>query len=282
MTTPRRGLAIILLVAPLLATGQAHQMAADLSSEAHSCIDLGGMSCERELEDFLRSAEVVRIEDIGEGITKPRRVTLRKNGHQCRAIFKTVNISSTDLHYTNRLETLFTDKYAYEVAAYRIDRMLGIGLVPVTVIRSIDGEIGSLQHWIEDSMKMQEVVDRNMEVANVELLLQRLMLMYVLDAMIYNIDRNFTNILVRPAEDHFFLIDHSRAFRNHKKLPSLKEDRPIPVPERVARSLRDLDLATLQSELDELLSKRQIRAIDTRRELLLTELGDRGVLQAAG
>jgi hypothetical protein len=136
---PRRTLAIILLITPLVAASHLQHMAADLATEPYTCIDLGGMSCERELEDFLRSAEVVKIEDIGEGITKPRRVTLRKDGRLCRAIFKTVDISSTEIHYTNRLEALFTDKFVYEVAAYRIDRMLGIGLVPVTVIRKING-----------------------------------------------------------------------------------------------------------------------------------------------
>jgi hypothetical protein len=279
---PRRTLAIILLMPPLLAAGQAYRLAGDLSSELHACIDLGGMSCEKELEHFLRTAEVVKIEDIGEGITKPRRLTLRKDGRQCRAIFKTVDICSTDIHYTNRLEAVFTDRYVYEVAAYRIDRLLGIGLVPVTVLREINGEVGSVQHWIEDCMKMQQAAENDIQVTNADLLLQRLMLMYILDAMIYNIDRNFSNILVRPDKDDFFLIDHSRSFRIRKKLPSLKEERNIPVPDRVAHGLRELDLETLQSELHELLSRRQIRAIEKRRELLLTELGNRGVLPPAG
>jgi hypothetical protein len=247
-----------------------------------ACPDLGGMSCERELAEFLQTAEVVRIEDIGDGITRPRRVTLRKDGVEARAIFKTVDITTTDVAYTNRLESVFTDKFVYEVAAYRLDRLLGIGLVPVTVLRTIDGEQGSLQYWIEDAMKMQDAFDRDLPVGNTQLLLQRLMLMYVLDAMIYNIDRNFTNVLVRPDRDDFFLIDHSRAFRTAKKLPSLKEQRQIPVPDPVARNLRELDLATLGTELGGLLSTKQIRAIDARRRLLLDELGHRGVLPAVG
>jgi hypothetical protein len=240
------------------------------------------MSCERELQDFLRTAEVVSIRDLGEGITNPRVVTLRKNGRECRAIFKTVDITSFETHYTSRLESVFTDKYHYEVAAYRLDRMLGIGLVPVTVVREINGETGSLQHWIENSMKMQDAVDRGISVGDMELLMQRLMLMYVLDAMIFNIDRNFTNILVRPARDHLFLIDHSRAFRTYKKLPELKEERPIPVPDQVAEGLKTLDLVTLEQELDGLLSKKQIKAIDKRRQLLIAELTDRGLMPRAG
>ena len=247
-----------------------------------ACRELGGMSCEREVEEYLRTADVVAIEDIGYGITHPRRVTLQKDGRQARAIFKTVDIESIDLHYTNRFEQVFTDRYAYEVAAYRIDRMLGIGLVPVTVLRTINGELGSLQLWIDGAADMQDVIDHDLPVGNADLLLQRLMLMYVLDAVIYNIDRNYHNILVRPERDDFFLIDHSRSFRTTKKLPSLKEERPIPVPETVASRLRELDLAALTAELDGLLKPQQIRAVEARRRLLLDELDHRHVLPAVG
>lgn len=248
------------------------------SGRPWTCPDLGGFSCERDLEEFLATAEVVAIEDIGDGITKPRRVTLRKNGIEAHAIFKTVNITSTDVAYTNRLESVFTDRFSYEVAAYRVDRLLGIGLVPVTVLRTIDGEQGSLQFWIEHAMKIQEAFDRDLPVGDTDLLLQRLMLMYVLDAMIYNIDRNFTNILVRPERDELFLIDHSRSFRMAKRLPSLKEERQIPVPEPVAANLRNLDLDSLTAALGDLLKPKQIRAVDARRRLLLDELDHRGVL----
>jgi hypothetical protein len=266
----------------LVMAAQSSAFAAQPCSGPHTCIDLGGMSCERDLEDFLRTAEVIDVQDIGDGITNPKRVTLRKDGRECRAIFKTVDITSYETHYTSRLESVFTDKYHYEVAAYRLDRMLGIGLVPVTVVREINGETGSLQHWIENSIKMQDAVDRGISVRDMDLLMQRLMLMYVLDAMIFNIDRNFTNILVRPAHDHFFLIDHSRSFRTYKKLPDLKEERPIPVPETVAEGLQQIDVRVLEQELDGLLSKKQIRAIDKRRQLLIAELSGRGLLPKKG
>jgi hypothetical protein len=274
---------IVTIVAVVgFAVGGVSLNAADLDSHRHACVDLGGMSCERELEEFLRTAEVVDMVEIGDGITHPRRVTLRQGDRSCRAIFKTVDITSTEIHYTNRLEQIFTDKYVYEVAAYRIDRLLGIGLVPVTVLREIDGELGSLQHWIEDSMQMQDALDRNFQVGDTDLLLQRLMLMYVLDAVIYNIDRNYTNVLVRPDRNDFFLIDHSRAFRTCKKLPARKEHRPIPIPEPVAERLREVDREALEAELDGLLSNRQIKSLARRSELLVAELDDRGVLPHTG
>jgi phosphoinositide 3-/4-kinase-like protein len=39
--------------------------------------------------------------------------------------------------------------YLREAAAYRVDRRFGFELVPITVIRTIDGDIGSIQKWVE-------------------------------------------------------------------------------------------------------------------------------------
>jgi len=266
----------------IVASADQSEPSTEVTGREHTCIDLCGCIDERDLEEFLRTADVVSIEDIGTGITRPQRITLRKDGHECRAIFKTVDISGVEPGYTNRLESVFTDRFTYEAAAYRLDRMLDIGLVPVTVTREIDGREGSVQLWIENAIEMQAAADNNVMIGDMDLLLQRLMLMYILDAMIYNVDRNFTNVLVRPEEDELFLIDHSRAFRVNKNLPSLKEERDIPVPESVALQLRTLEIERLEAELGGLLSKRQIRAIDSRRKLLVRELDARGLLPAVG
>ena len=271
-----------LCLTPIAVSASQGEPATEVAAGTHNCIELCGCLNERDLEEFLRTADVVSIEDVGSGITKPQRVTLRRDDHECRAIFKTVDISGIEPGYTNRLESVFTDRFTYETAAYRLDRLLQIGLVPVTVTREIDGREGSVQLWIENAIEMQTAADNNVMIGDMDLLLQRLMLMYILDAMIYNVDRNFTNVLVRPENDDLFLIDHSRAFRVNKKLPSLKEKRDIPVPESVARQLRTLEIERLESELGDLLSKRQIRAIDSRRKLLVTELDARGLLPATG
>lgn len=271
-----------LCLAPIMASANQVEPSTDDAGGKHTCIELCGCIDEGNLEEFLRTADVVSIEDVGTGITKPQRITLRKDGHECRAIFKTVDISGVEPGYTDRLESVFTDRFTYEAAAYRLDRLLDIGLVPVTVTREIDGREGSVQLWIENAIEMQTAADNNVMIGDMDLLLQRLMLMYILDAMIYNVDRNFTNVLVRPENDDLFLIDHSRAFRVNKKLPSLKEERDIPVPETVARQLRTLEIERLEAELGDLLSKRQIRAIDSRRKLLVKELDSRGVLPEVG
>jgi hypothetical protein len=117
----------------------------------------------------------------------------------------------------------------------------------------------------------------NTPVEHFDLLLERMMLTYILDALIYNTDRNQGNILVDFSEDRFFPIDHSRAFRLHKKLLPMRETE-IHIPEIVDRRLHDLDLETIRSALDELLEPSQIRAIDKRRRLLIKDFEKRGLM----
>jgi len=241
--------------------------------------DLGRSQSDIDTERFLSSAEVVESEDVGEGITEPLRVTLRQDGVERQAIFKTVDREIDQVSRTTVLEPNFTDKYTYEVAAYRIDRLIGMGLVPATVLRTLEGEEGSLQLWIEDITTMDKALAEHGDapIDNFDLLLERLMLTYVLDALIYNVDRNHTNILVDFEDDRFHPIDHSRAFRLHKKIPPMK-DTEIKVPQKIAARLRVLDLATLEMAVGDLLDAGQVKAIDKRRQTLIKELEKRGLM----
>ena len=235
-----------------------------------------------DMEKLLETAEVVRIEDIGEGITKPRRLTLKDGDRQVRAVFKTIDVDSNEISYTTHFETSFSDRYVYEVAAYRLDRLLGLRLVPVTVIRTVDGVRGSAQLWIDDVISMQEAMDHGMAPRDEARLDYNMMLMSVLDGLIHNVDRNFTNILVQPQTDAFHLIDHSRAFRTYKALPRWLEEHDVPLPEDLARRLRALDLETLQATLGDLLHKNQIKPILKRRDLLVENLTERGLMPGSG
>ncbi|MEE8522656.1 MAG: hypothetical protein V3T72_01895 [Thermoanaerobaculia bacterium] len=231
------------------------------------------------LEDFLLTADIVEIEDVGEGITKPKRVTLVKDGVTHRAIYKNVDVELDGIVKADRVERDFSDKYVYEIAAYRVDRLAGIGMVPVTVLRVVDGEPGSLQLWIEDVTTLEKALaDPTAEVENFDLLVERLTVMYVLDALIMNVDRNHGNVLVNLEADVFHPIDHSRAFRLSPKPPPASGNSDIPIPERVAEGLEDLDLAELQEVLGDLLEPGQIRAIIKRRDRLVKQLDKRGLL----
>jgi hypothetical protein len=152
-----------------------------------------------EIEEFLKEAEITKREKIGEGITKPEKVTLERDGKIMHAIFKKV-----DSTY---------DSWRFEVAAYRLDRLLELGMVPPTVKRSVRGRRGCLQLWITGvTMEKYEGAPPDPELWR-----RQVSLMWIFDDLIANIDRHLNNAIVSP-EYRLILIDNSKTFRPLRKL----------------------------------------------------------------
>ena len=66
---------------------------------------------DEEVMEFMRTAKVVSMREIGEGITRPEVVILEKEGIQMRAQFQS--------HFGSR------DTYLFNIAAYKLGVMLG-------------------------------------------------------------------------------------------------------------------------------------------------------------
>ena len=95
------------------------------------------------LERWMAEAEVVGIEDVGEGPAKRRRATLRKDGVDLRASV----IAAGDTP---------------ELAAYRLDRLLGLGMVPVTIERAVEGRPAILQFWVDESISVRQMLEQKL------------------------------------------------------------------------------------------------------------------------
>ena len=92
-----------------------------------------------EIEAFLKSAEVIGMEELKVGVTKPRRAKLAPGGPVDAMAWKPIRPG----RYTGSWES-----YKSEIAAYELDKVLGLGMVPPTVERRYDRETGSLQLWV--------------------------------------------------------------------------------------------------------------------------------------
>jgi hypothetical protein len=152
-----------------------------------------------EIEEFLKKAKVTKREKIGEGITNPERATLERDGVVRYAIFKKVDKKH--------------DSWRFEVAAYQLDRLLGLGMVPPTVERSVKGRKGCLQLWVTGT-----TMDKyDGTPPDPEFWRRQVSMMWVFDDLIANIDRHLNNAMVSP-EFRLILIDNSKTFRIFKKL----------------------------------------------------------------
>jgi len=220
------------------------------------------------LESWLAQAEVVGVEELAAGITNPQRVTLRKDGVELRAVFKQL---STDFGVTDRQKALnLSDRFEFEVAAYRLDRLLGLDMVPVTVPRTVNGRQGVLQFWIDGAINLRQMIEQKLQPEGWCDANAQYNLMNVFDVLIHNTDRTQENALF-TRDWTLVLIDHSRAFATYTKNPRLlylEEPRLTPA---LAARLQALDRAALQEALGPWLHGRQIEAILKRRDRLLGE-----------
>ena len=176
-------------------------------------------------------------------------------------------------HAGRRIAAVFqvrdADTARREVSAYRFDRHLGLGLVPVTVLREHQGQSGVLQARPSRWVTQTEVQARSMRRAGWCDAERQFQLVYAFDTLIGN-DRRSPDSLIYDADAWtVFVTAHERAFETANALPSYLAARPPqPGPElrRRIAALNPEDLATL---LGDLLDGRQRRAILQRRDRLL-------------
>ena len=221
----------------------------------------GMFTDDAEIEVFLATAPVVFVGELGSGSTRPMRVALADNGHRSRAIFKTVRTTGpadSDASTSSRRES-----YAHEVAAYRIDRLLDLGMVPPTVIRNIDGIEGSLQAFVEGAINEVNRVQEDLNPPNDDEMERQLARIQVFDWLILNPDRPDDNLLY-TADWRLHLIDHSQAFvpptRGHHgtrfRVPQMDDD--------LQARIDSLDEDELIAAVEDLLEPAELEALLAR------------------
>jgi hypothetical protein len=222
-----------------------------------------------ELEEFMTNAEIVETEEVGTGVTKPLRVTLERDGIRVRALFKAVSTPITGSGTRRRQLIDISDRYEHEIAAYRLDRLLGLDLVPVTVERTINGNPGALQFWVDGMISLLQKTEEGITADGDCPINPQYNLMYIFDSLILNTDRTQQNVTFTRDDWMLVLIDHSRSFRLSRKLPQEFRNFPISVGDEMARRLERLDQAMLTEQLGSYIDREQIRAVLGRRDDLL-------------
>jgi hypothetical protein len=224
----------------------------------------------REIIKYLSSAEVVDRTPIGRGVTGAQRLVLEREGVRLRAAFRTV-----DERKRGPFEGLPTsvrrlrDAAVFECAAYELSQALGLGRVPPTVCRKINGKAGSVQIWFEGAMTETDLAEKSLEPPDLTRWSLEKQVMYVFDALIANLDRNRGNILI-DRDWKLWFIDHTRAFAQMSELLGRK---------KITRCSRDLWLAlrnlepdSLQERLGPFLTKGEIGALLKRRIALVAHI----------
>lgn len=235
-----------------------------------------------EKERFLKTARVVSVEEVGEGATRPLKVVLDDGTVRMKAIFKSIDLR---MKITSRFgaETVegYADSYRHEVAAYELNKLLGLHVVPVTVERKIDGKRGSLQAWVSHLMPHY---GHGEALPDLDRAQDEIHAVWLFDYLIYNLDRRTHNLML-AADWRPVLVDHSMTFSTFQR-----PFRPLyRFPREVVGRLRALDDKTLRNAMKRYMKGDQVRAFLKRRETVLkmvdrlvAERGEAAVLYSFG
>lgn len=221
-------------------------------------------------EEFLRHAEVVSVEKVGQGVTGSRRAALSLNGERHDAHVQIVDIQHRPLASFANFEPGFTDSYKYNIAAYEIDRLLGFHLSPVCVFRQFQGKNAALCWWVDDVMATEgQRQARGLRPPDLTRHSRQVWRMRVFDQLIHNTDRNLGNMIF-DKEWRLWAIDHTRAFRVWPQLPNPRQvtaiDRPL-----LAR-LKSLARPEVEARVSAWLTAKQIDALMARRDLIVRRI----------
>lgn len=145
-----------------------------------------------DIEQFLTQSKIVALKNIGEGVTLPQKATMELNGKTEFGVFKTIDEKKSGATQMSRgVEIEFQDSWRTEIAAYELDKILGLNMVPATVERTFDGKKGSVQFWVGSKMPEAERVKKKIDPPNTKEWNEQMFRVKLFDNLIYNTDRHF-------------------------------------------------------------------------------------------
>lgn len=226
-----------------------------------------------QMEEFLLKAKIVKSREVGKGVTGSLVATLSDGRLTHDAHIQNVSIEQSLFQpSTGPSEVNFKDHYRYNIAAYRLARLLGLANVPVSVERRVDRAQAAVTWWIDDGFmdelgRIERQKNKTLPAgwepnrASGYIHLRR-----VFDELIANNDRNAGN-QVWTSDGKLWLIDHTRAFRLRDKLK--KPDALARCDRQLLKALQSLTIESVTAAVDETLNKYEIKALISRRDLIV-------------
>jgi hypothetical protein len=241
---------------------------------AHAQFTEGEIAQREKFEKLLLTADIVKAQELKEGVTKPWRLFLKKGDDELSGCWKN----------PQGIQKGHLEGWQYEIAAYQMDKLLGLNMIPPTVEREFDGRQGSLQLWAEIEFSLLDIMnqgiplpDRNPEAT---IFNRGKYLARAFDSLIGNDDRTQQNVLY-TKDWRVILIDHSRAFRSTRKYrkrllygnKGSKEKKLFrQLPYSFVEKIKALEFDKIKKAVGPYLTDNEINAVLDRKKLLLAEI----------
>lgn len=223
-----------------------------------------------EMEQFMLTADIVDANQIGQGVTNPWRLTLESGTYRHDVAFQSVEQRNQSIRIGNRTELNFADSYHFNIAAYRLARLVGLGgIVPATVERVWRSRVGSFTWWVDNSFDEKARLEASKPPPNVPSWIDQTYRMYLFGELVYDTDRNQTNILYVEVEKDWklYMIDFTRAFRpfSEIRLPQ----RLYRVDGKMIEAFRALDPDVVRKAVGNHLTGPEFNALMARRNQIV-------------
>jgi hypothetical protein len=230
---------------------------------------------EEQMKEFLLKAKVIKEKVTPKGITSPYRLTLSDGTLTHDASFQKVNEYKTSLEFSDgHREINFKDSYKYDIAAYELAKLLGLGdMMPVTVERKYKGDSGAMSWWLPVKMDEADRLKKSIQPPDVDAWNQQMYKKRVFAELAYDTDPNLTNVLI-SADWHLWMIDFSRAFRLDKGLRDSKNILQSKCERQLLARLRKLDRDEVTLKTKPFLSKDEVAGIMARRDKIVAIFDD--------
>jgi hypothetical protein len=229
---------------------------------------------DRQIEQLLAFGKITESQEVRARGRRVRILVLEDLGLKLRGVFQAVD---EEPRTEAGSEAMAPRRYRNEVASYRLDRLLELDLVPVTVTRTVDGTRGSLQIMLENAVDLTQIAiyQRWDLLEGLEPEINRAR---IYSALLGTTDRAPAGKMVLPQEHRVMMADNTQAFSLSPEivfLPVPDEARPFiadpcdPMGEAMEHALTTLDAATIGKLLGKLVTKQQIEVLLQRRDRLL-------------
>ena len=223
-----------------------------------------GPQSPEEVETFLETATPLVVIPGAAGRTDPWRVRMESNGINRWAQFK----------YINRPRPApIPDSFTYELAAYELDKHLGLGFVPPAVERMIKETPGSLQIFVEKVIREADRKRESIVLPDQDAFDQAMADLKVFENLVHDACGNDRDTLIHKETGKVYRVDFSEAFAPETgTIPGCEIMR---CSRRLYQELLDWDQEKVTAILAPFLNEDEIRALHTRRSAIVRMIRER-------
>lgn len=229
---------------------------------------------EEQKIQFLLTAKIGRTRSASRGVTGTQRATLSDGSLTHDASIQSIDESKATFQTAMGTELNFRDSWKFDVAGYKLDRLLGLNMTPVSVERRYKGSSACFTWWVDDVLMLElDRVKKKVQPPDVLSWNEQMEIVRVFDQLIFNTDRNLGNLVI-DRRWRIWMIDHSRAFRMSH---DIREPKNLTRCDRaLLAKMKELTEPQLTSAMGEYLTKMEIQGMLARRDKIVKHFEEKG------